>query len=588
MRRTLLICLMLLLTTLAYTGVQGHGKIPPGVVVAGVPVGGLSYRDAQLKIEQRAAQFSAQRVTLTYEGTTWQPTLAELGVSLDVAASRAQLAALDSPANLLDRALRAFRIRSGPLVLGTPLKFDHPSLETYCRERMRELGLAPVDAELLVDGESIMVTQDASGFVVSVDRLRQDLARQLSGFTSPSINLTTTLTTASVRAIEIQSDVATLDAALDQPLVLHTDSEQWEIAPGQMAEHVRLDETGESPRVVIDEAAITALVDGIAGQIDQPVSNGYLDDSGLYGRIVLPHDGRLVDKFEFNRRIHEAIASGKTDVEIPVTIIPTTGDIKTLTTEYGVTNLIGSGSSDFSGSDQGRDTNVRRAAELIDGTLVAPGEVFSFNQALGSINAVGGFVPAGATEGGIPGTAVGGGVCQVSTTIFRAVLKAGMPIVEWYPHVYRSTFYEQGGWAPGFDASIQQPDDDPLNGPDLKFRNITDGWLLIRVTATSGSELKVSLFGQATGFDVVLSDPLYLDIVGADETPIEEVDASLPAGSSNLYQPARDGVTMVVRRTVYASDGTIVSDEEFVSTYQPQGPIYRVSADMASNGASGT
>ena len=102
----------------------------------------------------------------------------------------------------------------------------------------------------------------------------------------------------------------------------------------------------------------------------------------------------------------------------------------------------------------------------------------------------------------------------------------------------------------------------------------------MRVTATAKSELKVALFGKATGFNVVLSDPLYQDIVPADHTPIEEVDDNLPAGTSDAYQPARDGVTMVVHRTVYAADGTILSDEDFVSTYQPQGPIYRVSADM--------
>ena len=134
----------------------------------------------------------------------------------------------------------------------------------------------------------------------------------------------------------------------------------------------------------------------------------------------MPHDGLLVDRFELNRRVNTAIASGQNQVEIPVSVTATAGDIKHLVSQYGVTDLLATGTSDFSGSDPGRTINVRRAAALIDGTLVGPGEAFSFNQALGSITAVGGFVPAGATEGGIPGTSVGGGVCQVSTTLFRA------------------------------------------------------------------------------------------------------------------------------------------------------------------------
>ena len=509
----------------------------------------------------------------------------ELGVSLDTNAAWAEIVRLNSPRYLPGKLLRALHLQTGPLLLGTPLKFDEPSLEAYCRDRMNELGLSPVNAQLMVDGESIMVTQDASGFVISVDDLRHDLARQLNGFTSPTISLTAALTPASVRALDIQADVTALDAALDKPLVLYTDSDQWQISPEQIAAHVKLDQSGDHARVVIDEAAITSLVDSVADQIDRPISDGSIDESGLYPRIVMPHDGLLVDRFELNRRVNTAIASGQTQVEIPVSVTATTGDLKQLVSQYGVTDLLATGTSDFSGSDPGRTINVRRAAALIDGTLVGPGEAFSFNQALGSITAVGGFVPAGATEGGIPGTSVGGGVCQVSTTLFRAALKAGLPITEWYPHVYRSTFYEQGGWAPGFDASIQQPDIDPLNGPDLKFRNDTDGWLLVRVTATAKSELKVTLFGKATGFNVVLSDPLYRDIVLADQTPIEEVDDNLPTGTSDAYQPARDGVTMVVHRTVYAADGTILSDEDFVSTYQPQGPIYRVSADMVGSAA---
>ena len=323
---------------------------------------------------------------------------------------------------------------------------------------------------------------------------------------------------------------------------------------------------------MIDEAAITSLVDSVADQIDRPISDGSIDESGLYPRIVMPHDGLLVDRFELNRRVNTAIASGadsgrdsgqrhRHDRRSQATGQPIRRD-----------RLAGHWYIRFQRIlIPERTINVRRAAELIDGTLVGPGEAFSFNQALGSITAVGGFVPAGATEGGIPGTSVGGGVCQVSTTLFRAALKAGLPITEWYPHVYRSTFYEQGGWAPGFDASIQQPDIDPLNGPDLKFRNDTDGWLLVRVTATAKSELKVTLFGKATGFNVVLSDPLYRDIVLADQTPIEEVDDNLPTGTSDAYQPARDGVTMVVHRTVYAADGTILSDEDFVSTLSTAG-----------------
>jgi vancomycin resistance protein YoaR len=154
-------------------------------------------------------------------------------------------------------------------------------------------------------------------------------------------------------------------------------------------------------------------------------------------------------------------------------------------------------------------------------------------------------------------------------------------VIEWWPHDYRSVFYEQGGWAPGFDAAISQPVEDPLGGPDFRFRNTTSGWLLIRASAAATGELKVSLFGSHPGYTVVISDPVYQDIVPAGEGQIEEVDPRLDDGTRAIFQPARDGVTIVVYRTVYDADGSVIIDESFVSTYQPQVAVFRVSEDMA-------
>jgi vancomycin resistance protein YoaR len=226
------------------------------------------------------------------------------------------------------------------------------------------------------------------------------------------------------------------------------------------------------------------------------------------------------------------------------------------------------------------------AARLVDGVMVPPHGTFSFNHSIGEINVTPGFVPAGASENGIPGTAVGGGVCQVTTTVFRAVLKAGLPVVEWWPHAYRNIYYEQGGWAPGFDASVQQPDDDPFNGSDFRFDNPTDNWLLIRSEIADGSKLSVEIYGAPTGYTVDLDDPIDEEYVWAEALPAQEsVDPSLPAGTVDLVQPARDGMTMTVYRRVFDATGNQVLADNFVSIYEPQGPSYRVSPDMAGSTA---
>jgi vancomycin resistance protein YoaR len=219
---------------------------------------------------------------------------------------------------------------------------------------------------------------------------------------------------------------------------------------------------------------------------------------------------------------------------------------------------------------------------LVDGVMIPPGDDFTFNYSIGEINVTPGFVAAGASENGIAGTALGGGVCQVTTTIFRAALKAGLPITEWWPHAYRNIYYEQGGWAPGFDASIQQPDDDPFNGSDLVFQNPTGNWLLLRSEITNETTLTIELYGAPTGYTVEIDDPIYENYVGAEGmTPQESVDPNLPTGTVKEIQPARDGVTITVIRRVSAADGSEISTDTFVSQYEPQGPSYAVSSDMA-------
>ncbi|MDQ2681961.1 MAG: VanW family protein [Chloroflexota bacterium] len=581
LRLSLLLCILLLVGTLGFTAFQAQKQLPTGLIVAGVPLGGYTHDEAHAVLLRRAAEFERQTVTLRFQEHVWTPTLAELGVSLDTDAAWQTVQHYGSSRYAVQRTLRALDLVSAPIVIPLPLDVDPAALHAFCDQKLRELGMAPVDAALTVDGTSIHVTDDAGGFRISIDQFQQDLVRELRGFTQPTITLTAVYTPADVRRDQLQPGATTLGRTLENPLTLYTETDQWQVAPSELARHITLDATGESPRLSIDEEAIDALVRRIANDIDREAIPAHVSEEGTYPRLITPQDGQIVDQSLLRERILEALQAAEHEVEIPVTITPVDADIQALMDEYGLTDLIATGSSNFSGSDWGREVNVRLAARLIDGTLIAPGELFSFNHALGAIAEIDGFVPAGATECGIPGSAAGGGVCQVSTSIFRAALQAGMPIEEWWPHEYRSAFYETGGWAPGFDASITQPDDDPLNGADLKFRNATDGWMLVRVVATSGGELKVTLYGTNPGYQVIITDPVYQNVVPSDGVPVEEIDESLEDGTSLLVEPTRDGVTMVVYRTVYAADGTLLIDESFVSTYQPQGPVYRVSEDMA-------
>jgi vancomycin resistance protein YoaR len=555
---------------------QSRGKVVPGVVVIGVPVGGMAYDEAAAVIHAQADTYESQRVTIDYGEHTWTPTLRELGISVDVDEAIARVTNVGQGRDIVSGVLRIFRLQTGPAMVKPPLVIDRDELDAYCMGLMEELEIAPVEAALQVSGESVLVSEDSAGYLVNVDRLRQDLIRELNGFTWPTIDLDVRLSPATVRSADLQYGLTQISTALSEPFVLYTAEEQWTIAPGELARHVVLDDSDGAPAIVIDDEAIRGIVERVADDIDQEPFRPRVIESGAYPRLGAPRDGRTVDRDQLEIRIHQAISMGTHEVEIPVEVSPAAGDVDALLTEYGATDLLATGSSDFSGSSTGRLTNIRRAADLVDGILIPAGGEFSFNEALGSISGENGFVAAGLGEAGIAGYDVGGGICQLSTSIFRAVLLAGLPITEWWSHPYRNFMYEQGGWAPGFDAMVQP------GQLDFRFTNSTDGWIMIRAAVTNGTELEVAIHGTDTGYEVELSDPIYDAIVPTDGATVEEIDYSADPGVYELWQPARDGVTMYVHRDVWAADGTLLIDEDFVSTYWPQGPVYRISADSAS------
>ena len=180
------------------------------------------------------------------------------------------------------------------------------------------------------------------------------------------------------------------------------------------------------------------------------------------------------------------------------------------------------------------------ATSRLNGVLVAPGEEFSFNKALGDVSAGTGYQQAYVIKGGRTVLGDGGGVCQVSTTLFRALLNAGLPITERRAHSYRVGYYEQG-FPPGLDATVYYPT------TDLKFKNDTSNHILIQ-SRVEGVKLIFDIYGPDDGRKVVMEGPFQYD--------------QKANGAMKAY---------FVRKTTLA-DG-IVKEERFDSNYGAPVPL---------------
>lgn len=282
-------------------------------------------------------------------------------------------------------------------------------------------------------------------------------------------------------------------------------------------------------------------------------------------------NGTDFDRDSLHKRVRETVPTlikpeaKNVAIEIPIKITEPT----TTTSEannFGIVEPIGEGHSTFYHSIPGRIHNVALAASRINGILVAPGEEFSFVKYLGDVSKYTGYKEAFIIQNGRTVLGDGGGVCQVSTTLFRAILNAGLPITERHPHAYRVGYYEQDS-PPGFDATVYVP------SVDLKFKNDTGKHILIQATTdTANLALSFTLYGTRDGREVVITKPIVSNVSSAPADLFQD-DPTLPAGTIKQIDFAAPGGRSVFTRKV-TRKGEVIIEDTFVSNYRPWQAVF--------------
>jgi vancomycin resistance protein YoaR len=243
------------------------------------------------------------------------------------------------------------------------------------------------------------------------------------------------------------------------------------------------------------------------------------------------------------------------------------------TDSLGVRELIWAETSYFYGSSPERVQNITAAAARFHGVLIAPGETYSMAKGLGDISLDNGFAEALIIYGGRTIKGVGGGVCQVSTTLFRAAFNAGFPIVERYPHAYRVSYYEKiagnhiNPSLAGMDATVYVPI------VDFRFTNDTSTWLLMETYVNpEKSSITWKFYSTRDGREVKYETTGPTNIVAAPE-PLYKENPELPKGEIKQVDWAADGADVDVKRTV-TKGGEIYLQDDFKTHYQPWQSVF--------------
>ena len=326
----------------------------------------------------------------------------------------------------------------------------------------------------------------------------------------------------------------------------------YEIVGGRLREYVG----SKTFRVASDDDVLA-----LAGQVKRQAKPARWVYDKKRGWVALQRRGYEMDPAAALLAFHQAVSEGRSQFIIPVRISDPSPSVVDWANR-GVVALIGEGVSNFWGSSWARIHNIRAGAKRLNDTWIPQGAVFSFNKAVGEVDEKHGFVESLVIVGDATEKGVGGGICQVSTTTFRAGFFAGLPVLERHPHSYVLHYYKPLG----LDATIYQP------WRDLKFKNDTPGDILI-LTQVKGHKLYVRFFGSPDR-KVEWSGPEVSDRKPPLK-PREIVDETLKPGARKQVDWAAPGVTAVIRRTVNYDDGRVLKGV-FKSVYRPWGNVYLV------------
>ncbi|MEX2007692.1 MAG: VanW family protein [Candidatus Levyibacteriota bacterium] len=328
-----------------------------------------------------------------------------------------------------------------------------------------------------------------------------------------------------------------------------------------------------SPSYSYSEGKLHELLAPLAEKLNiEPVEALFSFENGRVIAFRPSSDGQEVNEKRINKELSQRFTSillpqepQTIKIEIPLkTIKPTMTTDKA--NNLGIKELIGMGTSLFQHSIPNRVFNINLAASRINGSLVAPGEIFSFNKALGDISAFTGYKQAYVIENGKTVLGDGGGVCQVSTTFFRAILNAGVGVTERHAHAYRVGYYEQDS-PPGIDATIYSPT------VDLKFKNDTPNYILIQTAIDpSVQRLTFFLYGASDGRKTEISKPVVTNQT-PPPPPLYQDDPTRPKGSLEQTEFEAIGANVYFTRTV-TRNGEVLITERFNSNYRPWQAVF--------------
>jgi len=538
--------------------------------MAGVDISGLTPDEAISRLDQEITYPKSGLILFRDGDKTWLAAPTQLGMVFDISGSVQSAYRIGRSGGLFGRLMAQFRVWQSGLEIAPVIIFDERVAYDFLQSIATQIDTPVKEASLTIQGITVSDTPGQVGHLLNVDATMLALTAQLQSFRDGEVTLV--IVDEAPQILDASAPAAIARNILSAPLTLsipdmqEDDPGPWQVDVQTLANMLTIARvpSGNSAQyqLFLDDSSLNSFLDGIATNLARGTENArfiFNDDTLQLDLIQSAVVGRELNVSATLSAIEERLMQGEHNIPLELVYTQPAAGNDATAQSLGITELVSQQSTYFRGSTSERIQNIKAASDRFYGLLVAPGETFSMGQALGDISLENGFQEAWIISNGRTIKGVGGGVCQVSTTLFRTVFFGGYPILERYAHAYRVSYYEQSAY--GYDSQMAGLDATvffPL--VDFKFVNDTPYWLLMETyTNEAARRLTWKFYSTSDGRSVEWHTTGPQDIVPAPD-PLFQENSDLEPGEMKQVDWAAEGANVTVIRIVWRGGQVFFND----------------------------
>lgn len=584
----ILFCILIGFGIWGYTWSQKYNeRVAPNVFIGSIDVSGKTMSDVRILLQKKSDDLLAQGISVRLNGETKMLPLSTLidsdsveDVTIDIDQTAQSIFSVHQDTNSFIHAgklfIGLFEPTSVPIRFTTQNEAITESLHTLFSSSEKPATDTSFVISPSSTGWDIHATEGVAGTEVETKNFLSTLNEQLRWLKSDTIELALVAKSPTINASQAETEIPLIQNILKTAPYPITHKEDdgtiatWPLTAQKLSAMLIPLPDGS---VGMQKESFDAFIKPITMAVNHLSKNARFQITGnRVTEFVQSEDGRSVDEERLFEDTLHTIQTQSTEPIQLVTRVEKTSVTTASVNDLGITDKLGVGFSSYKGSPKNRIKNIQNGVNLLNGLLIAPGDTFSLIQALRPFTKENGYLSELVIKGDKIEPELGGGLCQIGTTTFRATMNSGLPVIERSNHSLAVSYYnDPSNHNPGTDATIYEP------APDFKFTNDTGHYILIGAeNLTDKQQLRFTFWGTTDGRKGSYTPPIVLRRIPVGEKITTET-TNLKPGVEKC-QEAHIGADASFTYSIEHTDGTIVK-RVFNSHYRPLPKICLIGTD---------